>query len=61
MLTFQKYELCYKHYLKSCAMAGEKTKVTLDTYFDVVPLYEIEEMIRTRQVGSSRITEEELY
>ena len=51
----EKYELCYKHYLESCSMAGEKTEVTLETYERVVPISQIDEMIKYGYVGDSKI------
>ena len=59
MTTSDKYAMCYNHYLKSCAMAGEETKVTLNTYMRVVPVTQIYEMIKIGYVGSSQLSDTE--
>jgi len=59
MTMTEKYELCYRHYLKSCAMIGEVTNVTLDTYMETVPESQIYEMIKNGMVGSSELSDTE--
>ena len=59
MTTNDKYELCYKHYLKSCAMTGEETNVTLETYMRIVPIKQIYEMIKNGYIGSSQLSDTE--
>ena len=50
----EKYELCYKFYKVSCKMINEKP-VSFEAYSHVVPLSQIEEMIKYGYVGSAKI------
>jgi hypothetical protein len=55
MTVIEKYDLCYEHYLIDCEKTGENVTINLGEYMKLVPLMQINEMLKNGYVGGTKI------